>query len=244
MKNISSWEPSKFIFSPKTRHWAANPAHVSPGSWYLVGLYVAAYERVIRAYACGHLLDLGCGMVPFYGLYKDQVSENTCIDWENSMHPNPYLDVVADLNQPFPLPDQQFDTVLCTDVLEHIADPFAFMAETARVMAPNGHLLLTVPFFYWLHEAPYDYYRYTEFALRKMCADNGLEVIELQAYGGYPDVLLDLLNKGVASKRWAVKLLLSFAKFFQKTGIYHRVRAKSEAKFPLGYVVVARKGTA
>jgi SAM-dependent methyltransferase len=241
MKNASTWEPSKFIFSAKKGSWVFNPAHVSPGSWYLVGLYVEAYEQTIQQYARGHLLDLGCGMVPFYGLYRDQVTDNTCIDWENSLHANPYLDVVADLNHPFPLSDNQYDVVLCTDVLEHIANPFAFMAETARVLAPNGHLLLTVPFFYWLHETPFDYYRYTEFALRKMCADNSLEVLSIQAYGGYLDVLLDLINKGIASQKWAIKLLLSLAKGFKKTGIYRRVRAKSEAKFPLGYVVVARK---
>jgi SAM-dependent methyltransferase len=241
MQQVEIWRPSKFIPGKKAGQWKPNAGHVYPGSLFILSVYIDLYVETIRQYAQGKLLDLGAGMVPFYGVYKDKVNENVCIDWGNSLHTNPHLDVVADLNQPFPLSDNTFDSILCTDVLEHIADPFAFMQETARVLKPGGNLMLMVPFFYWLHETPHDYYRYTEFALRKMCVDNRLEVVELKAYGGYPDVLLDLLSKGLGQNKWLSGAFFKMAKAFAKTRIYEKLRAKTKGRFPLGYCLVARK---
>jgi SAM-dependent methyltransferase len=241
MQQIENWRASKFIPGSKPGQWRPNPAHVYPGSWFILSVYIDLYVEVIQRYTRGHLLDLGAGMVPFYGIYCDQISASTCIDWANSLHSNPHLDLVADLNQIFPLPDNTYDTILCSDVLEHIADPFAFMRETARVLQPGGDLLLMVPFFYWLHETPHDYYRYTEFALRKICADNKLEVIELKAYGGYLDVLLDLLSKGLGRSRMASRCFFPLAKWVASRAFNRKIRRSTAARFPLGYVLVARK---
>jgi SAM-dependent methyltransferase len=239
MKAVELWQPSKFVQSVKTGRWVANRKHVSAGSWYIVDLFAPVYEQVIRAYARGRLLDLGCGMVPFYGMYKDLVAENVCIDWANSLHSNPHLDVVADLNQSFPLPDASFDTVLCSDVLEHIAEPAAFLRETARVLKPGGTLLLMVPFFYWLHEQPHDYFRYTEFALRRMCGQAGFAIQSIEAYGGYPDVVLDILSKGLARRSWLVRPFLWLTQPMSQSGFGGRWRQRTATTFPLGYVVVA-----
>lgn len=241
MQQIEIWQPSKFIPGPKAGQWKPNPQHVYPGSWFILSTYIDLYVEVIQKYTKGKLLDLGAGMVPFYGIYRDKVSESVCIDWANSLHSNPHLDIVADLNQPFPIPDATFDSILCSDVMEHISDPFAFMRETARVLKPGGDLLLMVPFFYWLHETPHDYFRYTEFALRKMCADNQLEVIELKAYGGYLEVLFDLLNKGLGKSKTLSRLFVPIAKWISRRKISQKIHRKTSARFPLGYVVVARK---
>lgn len=44
--------------------------------------------------------------------------------------------------------DASFDLVLCNDVLEHVYDLEAALAEMGRVLAPGGHLIGTVPFLY------------------------------------------------------------------------------------------------
>jgi len=47
---------------------------------------------------------------------------------------------------PFPYPDGHFATVLCCELIEHLAaDPMHMMAEIHRVLRPGGHLLLTTP---------------------------------------------------------------------------------------------------
>ena len=55
-------------------------------------------------------------------------------------------------------------------------------------MRPGGKLIFGVPFFYWIHEGSHDYHRYTEFALGRMCRMTGVNVIDLQAYGGLPEI--------------------------------------------------------
>lgn len=42
-------------------------------------------------------------------------------------------------------PDAVFDVVVCTDVIEHVEDPQALLAEAARVLRPSGTLILTCP---------------------------------------------------------------------------------------------------
>ncbi|MDP8993867.1 MAG: methyltransferase domain-containing protein, partial [Pseudomonadota bacterium] len=38
-----------------------------------------------------------------------------------------------------------FDLVTCLEVLEHVADPRAFVAGLARILAPDGLLILSTP---------------------------------------------------------------------------------------------------
>ncbi|MBI5883942.1 MAG: methyltransferase domain-containing protein [Elusimicrobia bacterium] len=44
-----------------------------------------------------------------------------------------------------PFPDRTFRAILCTEVIEHTADPKAAVRELCRVLAPGGTLALTVP---------------------------------------------------------------------------------------------------
>ena len=70
-----------------------------------------------------------------------------------------------------PFRDGAFDTVLSVQVLEHTPRPAALVAEMARVLAPDGILILTAPFQFRLHEQPHDYFRYSPYGLRQLCAD-------------------------------------------------------------------------
>jgi SAM-dependent methyltransferase len=127
------------------------------------------------------------------------------------------------------------------DVLEHVARPGALVRELSRVLRPGGTLLSGTPFLYWLHEQPHDYYRYTEFALRRFCAENELVVLELEPYGSYPDVMLDLLNKKLVRNEPFARAFESFCRLATRTRPYRRLRAATRATFPLGYCLAAGK---
>jgi SAM-dependent methyltransferase len=158
---------------------------------------------------------------------------------------NPFLDYSLDLTQTLPLESAGFDTVLLTDVLEHIPEPAALMREIGRLLRPSGTLILGVPFFYGIHEEPYDYYRYTEFALRRFCDLNGLAVAELEPYGGLPEIVFDLVSRAIdflpARLSGALIPVHAFAARLCDIPLGRKISRVTSAAFPLGYVMAARK---
>ena len=51
--------------------------------------------------------------------------------------------IAADLNDPLPLPDQSFDTIISTDVVAHLENPRFVFREFSRLLRPNGSLVVT-----------------------------------------------------------------------------------------------------
>ena len=50
--------------------------------------------------------------------------------------------IQADLNAPLPCPDASFDTIIATEVIEHLENPRAAFRELSRLVRPGGRLLL------------------------------------------------------------------------------------------------------
>lgn len=235
MQNVDQWKPSKFELRRGRWRAARKRGQIPPASLMAADLQVTAYTEMLARHAHGDLLDLGCGFVPLYAAYRDLVTSVTCADWPNTLHANPHLDVAVDLTEPLPLPDAAFDTVLLTDVLEHLPTPELAMKEVARILRPTGVVLIGVPFMYGIHEAPHDYHRYTEHRLRQLCVDQGLSVQELDAYGDGLHTLADQFIKQVSDRlpvAWLTRLVARIA-------VRHRPRTGSQT--PLGYWAVACK---
>ena len=64
--------------------------------------------------------------------------------------------------------DQDFDVVLCANVLEHVPEPARAVECLRRALVPGGLALVTVPMMYPLHDEPGDYWRITEHGLRHL----------------------------------------------------------------------------
>lgn len=197
MKNEAQWSPTKFDLIDGALQASLNPRHLAIDSRIVAGFIAEGYTRALTRYARGSLLDLGCGQAPFYGMYRPLVNEVTCVDWDSSPHDQQFVDVAADLNQSLPLPDRQFDTAILSDVLEHIHHPRILLEEILRVLNPGGHLLLNVPFLYPIHEAPFDFHRYTDFRLRQLAEQSGLLVEELTPLGAPRHVVGTLFGKSI-----------------------------------------------
>ena len=241
MKNTESWKPTKFIYMANRWQSDRSGKYVSPGSRYIAGIQIREYVRILERYARGDLLDIGCGNVPLYGVYKDLVGSVTCVDWSNTLHKNVYLDYEMDLNERLSLEDGSFDTVVLTDVLEHIADPALLLSEVERILRRGGRALITVPFFTWLHEVPHDYHRYTEFALRHYANKAGLQVKELSPYGGSPEVLMDFIAKHLRFSKLFSATHNLVANLLTNNAISRKISLKTSKLFPLGYVLVLEK---
>ncbi|MEX0626072.1 MAG: methyltransferase domain-containing protein [Chloroflexota bacterium] len=245
MRNQEQWAPSKFVYEKGRLIASRDRRELSSASQLIGDLVAGCYDEALKLYARGALIDLGCGKVPLYEAYRDLVTTNTCVDWARSLHENAFLDLECDLMEPLPFESESFDTIILSDVLEHVPGPAHLWSEMSRILAPNGHILLNVPFLYWLHEEPHDYYRYTEFALRRFASDAGLEVVVLKPIGGTPELLADLAAKHLVRMPIIGRLVAGAIQggtlAFVRTRFGRRASRRSSAKFPLGYFLVAAK---
>ena len=146
---------------------------ICSGEWLNYRENVRNIEQALAQFAGGRLLDVGCGARPFE-CRKDQI-EWIGLDIEGNSFAD-FHGTVLDL----PFADKSFDCVLATQVLEHIEEPKTAMSECARVLREDGLLILSVPQYWELHEIPYDYFRYTEFGLLKLCAESGFDVLNIR----------------------------------------------------------------
>lgn len=79
--------------------------------------------------------------------------------------------------------DEQFDMVICEQVLEHVVDPMAAVTNLAAMCRAGGTVLVSTPFLIRLHEMPNDYWRFTPGGLRLLLEGAGLDVERLSSWG-------------------------------------------------------------
>lgn len=130
---------------------------------------------------CGHLEYLAQDIAEYDGT-GDGVGLHTG-KWDTSR-----LDFICDL---YDIPEErQFDTVFCSEVLEHVVDPVRAVEKMARLTKPGGRMILTAPFNSVTHFAPYHYCTgFSQYFYRLHLERLGFEIEELTANGGYFDVM-------------------------------------------------------
>ncbi len=90
--------------------------------------------------------------------------------------------IVADICNCPHVPSESFDLVFSTSVLEHVGNLHDAAREITRILKPGGITMHAVPFSYFPHGAPEDYWRLTTTALEKLFAE--LAVIDCFYYAG------------------------------------------------------------
>ncbi|MFO7445924.1 MAG: class I SAM-dependent methyltransferase [Ignavibacteriaceae bacterium] len=166
-------------------------------------------------YVTGKTLDVGCGTKPYEKLFSYSeyigLEYDTGIDSEKKQADYYYDGKV------FPFNNEEFDSVVTNQVLEHVFNPGEFLKEIHRVLKSNGKLLLTVPFVWDEHEQPYDYARYSSFGLKHLLESSGFKIIKSEKSTSDFRVIFQMVN-GYLYKisrnnfilKQAVQLLLIF----------------------------------
>lgn len=179
--------------------------------WVRVNLYrtVSEYSSKIS----GRVLDVGCGSKPYEKLFNF----DSYVGLEYSATRNnasSHADIFYD-GRTFPFANDSFDSVVCFQVLEHVFEPDNLMNEIARVLKPEGRLMLTVPFVWPLHEEPYDYGRYSYWGLKWFLEQHGFEIIIQKRLSGGAGMFLAVFLSHVYYKYLKLPLKLKIiAEFF------------------------------
>lgn len=196
-----------------------------------------------KIYASGRMLDVGCGSKPYREMFAPYVTHHYGTDYIDTEYIG-IMDIAADATA-LPFADASFDTVLCTEVIEHVPNPAQAFAEISRVLKPGGYLLLTTPQTWELHRPPYDYYRYTRYGLRYLAKTNGLEVVKLVTHVGSGSTIGQLLSvylfhpfeyKSPLVQIVPALICQLIMTLFGLLDVFDR-----ERRLTLGYVMLARK---
>ena len=195
------------------------------------------------------ILDVGAG----HGDFADIFSGRSYFSLD--IVPYPEVDLVADLGEVNPFKTNSIDSVVLMNVLEHVFESRGLLRSISRIVKPSGSVIITVPFLLKVHQAPFDFHRYTPYAIEKMADEAGLSVESLQ---GYYDPQY-LLNESLGNV-WQYSIASQFA--LQRTmakGLVYVIQRLVNAlgrvtrkgfidsytsqsnPAPVGYLVVLRK---
>lgn len=134
----------------KTLYNSANPTrrwlHQSRRDWIIdaIGRVLTGRDRAV---------EVGPGSGIYLPILAAHFTEVVAVDIEDDFlehahelsvrHPN-IIPQKIDITKP-ELPESHFDLVLCSEVIEHIADSKAALSQMRRIIKPDGRLILSTP---------------------------------------------------------------------------------------------------
>lgn len=195
-------------------------------------------------YIKGNTLDVGGGAFKRYTDLFKKITKYTILDINPGLKP----DIVGNADS-MPVGDGSFDSIVCTQVLGDVPNPFRVVQEFSRVLRHGGVVLLTEGFINELHDMPLDFWRFTNFGLEEIFKKNGFEIVAVERIGGFFAVQAQMKIRYAIERLklyrkpfWAgllsplFRLLGKLAKFLDKidhSDINHR--------FALDWIIVANK---
>ena len=201
----------------------------------------------------GSVLDVGAGLSPwrdwldsgvrYQGIDVGNADEFGMVDCRNELL---YYD-----GKNMPLQSASFDAVFCIEVLEHASDPQLLLSEIARVLRPQGKLVLTVPWSARRHHIPHDYHRFTRERLDMLVTAAGFEGVTITERGNDVAVIANKLivmclqlaqPRSLRSALWRWQLLLLLAPVagaFLVAAHISMALGLGSQEDPLGYFVQA-----
>lgn len=213
--------------------------YFSPALYALEEALSSALHRHVR----GAVLDAGCGHQPYRRVIEEHARRYESIDWKKRFDDQTYQGDVQSMPQ---VESSRYDTVVCSEVLEHLPRPADALREIHRVLKPGGRIIVSVPYLSRLHEEPHDFYRYTRHGLTHLLEAAGFTVLELDRTGSVFSFLGHQASTLLVCSTWHVPLVRWMAFWLNAGLITVPCRAADRVfgsdRIPLGYVAIAEKG--
>jgi SAM-dependent methyltransferase len=204
------------------------------------------HDAIIQ-YGGRRVFDIGCGNKPYESIFTQKnIIYKGCDVVQSNLNK---VDILCEATA-IPEPDGAYDTVLCTQVLEHVDDPEKVMREAHRILEPNGYFILSIPFAWELHEEPYDFFRFSKYGIDAMISRNGFKAVTIKANGGKWAAIMQLnLNAIYSSFQYPGffrKVLKGMFLHLGLTALCNNLALWADRKWhdpclTLNYVVVAQK---
>ncbi|MEI6058824.1 MAG: methyltransferase domain-containing protein [archaeon] len=184
MKNAitgrSNWIQSIINLVPKSARLILNPNRRT------IELFVEESAKKVKQGS--KVLDAGAGPCPYNHFFKHCNYEAT-----DFFDPYKILDFTCTIEK-IPRKDNSYDTILSTEVLEHVEDPQKVIGEFYRVLKKKGKLFLTAPQGWKIHQEPYNYFYFTRYGLELMLKKAGFKKFKITPKGGYFWLLSDTIR--------------------------------------------------
>jgi SAM-dependent methyltransferase len=151
-----------------------------------LGYTLKLKSKLIRKWASGRILELGCGEFPEF---EDSVKVDIAkIKMKNYIR--------ADLNLPLQI-KEKFDTIITLEIIEHVHNINIFLNECNRLLKSGGKLIVSTPNVkYWMNRlwllfgndrwfdtGGMDYFFFSPDSLKKLLEKHGFVVEEMKSVG-------------------------------------------------------------
>lgn len=137
----------------------------------------------------GRVLDLGAGTAKYKEIIKKNAIDYIACDVKKNENINILCDV-TNLN----FPPESFDTVISTQVFEHIDNPFTVAREIKKVLKTGGNAIITAPFMFPIHADPKDNFRFSKEGLEEIFGSLGFKIIDSGVFGGFFMVISEMIH--------------------------------------------------
>jgi SAM-dependent methyltransferase len=192
-------------------------------------------------YVSGKTLDYGAGTAKYCEIFKPYTTEYVAFDIVHGKN----INIVGDVLNP-PFANETFDTIVSTQVMEHVEKPWILVNQIKRILKPGGVCIMTAPFLIPYHADPNDFFRYTRQGLESLFKNEGFIVEECGKYGNAPLILAEMIHfayfshykKRNKAKRWIRDKIMNLIKLFAKSvdDIF-----SNEALYANAYIVARKK---
>ncbi len=187
-------------------------------------------------------LDIGCGPMTNKNLLN---KFDTTLYMDGAKFNS--VNIVCDFEKLIPIKNNSVDFILLSNVLEHIFSPQFFLNEIYRILKTNGKCLILVPYQIKLHQEPFDYFRYTRHALKRLLNNSNFSDFLIEEIGSTSNIIDNFLLIDMKTKRninffskkiifflqWVIYKLFSIQRKFDSASI--------NTLIPQGYSVEIKK---
>jgi len=183
------------------------------------------------------ILDYGCGNSPYREMFNDKNSKYVTADIVENILAEVHLDSKGQV----PLDNNSFDTIISTQVLEHVDNPNLYLSEVKRLLKKDGTLILSTHGYWLYHTTPNDYWRWTSAGLKKILSENGFDIIYFNGIMNRSSVGLQLFQDGLLFK--LPSFIIPIFCFFMQIGVIFFDKLSSKLARDADacvYVIVAR----